>query len=51
MFFKWLEDYSDQEIAKNPFQNSKNSDQEFLDKIEQKLIEIGKKIKDNSLSH
>ena len=35
MFFEWLEDYSDQDIAKNPFQNSKSSDQEFLDRIEQ----------------
>ena len=51
MFFEWLEDYSDQYIAKNPFQNSKNPNRQFLDRIEQKLIELGKGVKESSLPY
>ena len=43
MFFEWLENYSNQNITENPFQNSKNPNREFLDRIEQKLVEIDKK--------
>ena len=43
MFFEWLENYSNQNIINNPFQNSKNPSKEFLDKIDKQLDEIDKK--------